>query len=163
MKKILFMAIAAFSLIAFAASCKKKVSDEDATKAAQEALTKAGMTTMVNVKEGVATITGECKDAKCQEDCKAAVTGVAGVKSVDVKCTITPAPVPASTTVNVSLDTKVQQKITDGIKDIKGATVTFEGKKAIFAGTFTTAQSTTLKQICGSVGVGADMTKATIK
>jgi hypothetical protein len=69
MKKYLFLAIAAFTMLSFATSCKKKLKDEDIQKSAQEALTKAGMDTKVAVVGGVATITGACKDDKCKADC----------------------------------------------------------------------------------------------
>lgn len=162
MKKVLLMALAAFTVITLSQSCKKKMKDEDVAKAATEALTKAGMTGMsVAVKDGVATISGACKDDKCKTDCEAAVKAIAGVKEVKNECTVTP--VPTSVATNVSVDAMVQQKIKDGLKDIKGAAVTFEGKKAMFTGNFTASQKTTLQQLCASAGVGADMTKATIK
>ena len=158
--------IAALMLAVGFTSCKPKDADVQASiETALKADPMAAGTT-VSVKDGIATLAGECKDDACKAACEKLVVGVKGVKSVVNNCTITPvavAPAPASTTVNVAVDATVQKKITDALKDIKGATVAFEGKKAMFSGTFTAAQKTTLQQVCGSAGVGADMTKATIK
>jgi hyperosmotically inducible periplasmic protein len=158
------MAVAVIATISFV-SCKPK--DADILKSIQEKIaTMPDMKDMkVEVKDGVATLSGECKDPDCKAACEKAVTGIKGVKSVVNNCTVAPPPPPppASTNVNVAVDAMVQKKITDGLKDIAGAKVMFEGKKAIFSGTFTASQKTTLQQLCGSAGVAADMSKATIK
>jgi hyperosmotically inducible periplasmic protein len=158
------MGLAVMATLVFV-SCKPKDAD---VKTAIEAVLKADpmmASTTVSVTDGVATLSGECKDAECKAACEKAVAAVKGVKSVTNNCTIAPPPppTPASTDVNVSVDAMVQQKINDGLKDIKGATVSFEGKKAVFMGTFTKSQRTTLQQLCGSAGVAADMSKATVK
>lgn len=159
------MAVAIIATLGFV-SCKPKDAD---IKAKIEAALKASpdmASTMVDVKDGVVTLTGECKDETCKANCGKAVEDlkVKGVKNVVNSCGVKPAVMePASTTVNVSIDAAVQQKINDGLKDIKGATVSFEGKKAIFSGTLSASQKTTLQQLCGSAGVAADMSKATIK
>ncbi len=164
MKITKFALMAAVMLAVGFTSCKPKDSDVQASIVKALAADAGAANTKVEVKDGVATLTGECKDDACKAGCEKLVAGVKGVKSVVNNCTTTPvvAP-PASTGVNVAVDAMVQKKITDGIKDIAGATVSFVGKKAMFAGTFTSAQKATLQQICGSAGVGADMTKATIK
>ncbi len=159
------MAVAVVATISFV-SCKPKDAD---IKAKIEAAMKAnpamaGMT--VDVKEGIATVSGECADEACKTMCVKTIEDlkIKGVKSVVSTCTIKPVvAAPASTTVNVSIDAAVQQKIKDGLKDIKGAEVTFEGKKAMFTGTFSAKQKMTLQQACSSAGVAADMSKATIK
>lgn len=158
----IFTAVALLAVVSFS-GCKPK--DADIEKAISAKM--AGMTEMkdmkVAVKDGVATLTGECADEACKANCVKAVEGmgIKGVKSVVSNCSLKPAP--ASTAVNVSVDAAVQKKITDGLKDIKGATVVFEGKKAIFSGVFTASQKTTLQQLCSSAGVAADMSKATVK
>jgi len=73
-------------------SCKPK--DADIQKAITEKIAAspemAGLT--VSVTEGVATITGECKDDACKVNCESLVKGMKGVKSV-VNNTTVPAPV----------------------------------------------------------------------
>lgn len=157
------MAIAIVATVSFV-SCKPK--DADIKAKIEEAIKADAMMTgtTVEVKDGVATITGECKDDACKAMCEKNIAAIKGVKSVVNNCSVKPVVVaPASTTVNVSVDAAVQQKIKDGLKDIKGADVTFEGKKAMFTGTFTAKQKMTLQQACSSAGVAADMSKATIK
>lgn len=73
-------------------SCKPK--DADVQKAITEKIAStpemAGMT--VTVSEGVATLSGECKDDACKINCESIVKGMKGVKSVVNNCTV-PAPV----------------------------------------------------------------------
>lgn len=162
MKKYLFMALAAFTMLTVAQSCKKKMSDEDVTKAATEALTKAGMTgTTVSVAKGVATITGVCKDDKCKADCEATVKGIKGVESVVNSCTVTPPPASVTTT----LDAATQQKVTDGLKDLKGLTLGgFSGKGAIINGETNAAGKMKLMQMLASAKVLLDAaSKITVK
>lgn len=159
MKKYLFMALAAFTMLTFATSCKKSLKDEDIQKSAQEALTKAGMTTTVAVKDGVATISGACKDDKCKADCEAAVKDIKGVKSVVNSCTVTPPPASLTT----ALDAATMQKVKDGLKDMKGITVTFEGDKAVLAGAITDADRMKVMQMLTAAKVKSDVSKLTKK
>jgi hyperosmotically inducible periplasmic protein len=158
------MAVAIIATISFV-SCKPK--DADIKAKIEEAIKADAMMTgtTVEVKDGVATISGVCKDDACKAMCEKTIGAIKGVKSVVNNCTVAPPPPPppASADVTVSTDPAVQQKIKDGLKDIAGANVTFEGKKAIFTGNFTAKQKMTLQQACSSAGVAADMSKATIK
>ncbi len=155
MKKYLFMAVAAFTMLTFATSCKKKLKDEDIQKAAQEAIAKTGMATTVSVKEGVATLTGECKDDKCKADCEAAIKDVKGIKSVVNSCTVTPPPASIATV----LDAATQKKVTDGLKDIKGVTASFAGDKAVLAGEVTKADRMKIMQMLAAAKVKSDVSK----
>jgi hyperosmotically inducible periplasmic protein len=95
MKKYLFIALAAFTFVTLSQSCKKKMKDADIQTAVSEQLGK--MTDMkggsVTVKEGVATITGECADQACMDKCKKGLEDakISGVKSYDFQCKIAPA------------------------------------------------------------------------
>jgi hyperosmotically inducible periplasmic protein len=155
MKKFLFMALAAFTLITLSQSCKKKLTDEDVTKSAQEALTKAGMDTKVSVAKGVATISGTCKDDKCKADCEATVKGIKGVESVVNSCTVTPPPASLTT----ALDAPTMQKVKDGMKDIKGVEVSFAGDKVVLAGSITDADRMKVMQMLGAAKLKSDVTK----
>jgi hyperosmotically inducible periplasmic protein len=166
--KVLMTVVVATSL--FFVSCTPKDAD---IKAKIEAALKdkpdmAGMT--IDVKDGVATLSGECKDEACKATCLKAVEDlkIKGVKSVVSNCTIKPAEViapPASVAVS-SLAADVQQKIKDGLKDIKGLTsVDFSDKGAVLIGEVTKADNLKIKQILGAAKVALDAaaSKLTIK
>ncbi|MBL7728175.1 MAG: BON domain-containing protein [Dinghuibacter sp.] len=162
MKKYLFIALAAFSFITLSQSCKKKMKDAD-IQAAIEAKVKetpemAGMT--VAVKDGVATLSGQCKDDACKAKCEEIVKGMKGVKSVVNNCTITPPPVSTTTT---TADPKVVAAIQAAMKDMPGVTVAYEGGKAVFSGTISAKQKQALAQACMAAKIAPDMTKVTIK
>ncbi|MBL0146518.1 MAG: BON domain-containing protein [Chitinophagaceae bacterium] len=160
------MAIAVIATISFV-SCKPKDAD---IKAKIEAALKADPMmagTTVEVKDGVATITGECKDDACKASCEKAVAGIKGVKSVVNNCSVKPVevvPSPASTTVS-SLAADVQQKVKDGLKDIKGITsITFSDKGAVLVGEVSKADNMKIKQILAAAKVVFDAaSKLTVK
>jgi hyperosmotically inducible periplasmic protein len=164
MKKLLFMAVAAFTMLTFATSCKKKVSDADVQTAVTAALGK--MTELkggaVTVKDGVATVTGECMDQGCSDRCKKALEDlkIDGVKSVDWTCKLTPAPASLATT---TADPKVSAAINAVLKDMPGVTVAYAAGKAIFSGTVNAKQKMAIAQACMTAKVAPDMTKVTIK
>ena len=113
MKRILaIIAIVAFSFAL--PSCKGK-SDADLKTAAEAALQANPDLTgaMVEVKDGVATITGELKDAAAQSAAETAVQGVEGIKSVQNNTTVTPPPPPVVITADDSLTTAVKDAIKD--------------------------------------------------
>jgi hyperosmotically inducible periplasmic protein len=160
MKKVMMMAVAAFMLIALSQSCKKKVSDADLKTNIEAAMKAKGMSDMtVEVKDGVATIAGNCKDEACTKECEKIASEVKGVKSVVNNCKVA---APASVTTS-TLDAAVQQKIQDGLKDIAGVQVAFDGSKAVFTGTTTQANKMKINQMCASSKVAADLSKVTVK
>lgn len=73
--------------------------------------------TTVEVKDGVATISGECKDEACKAKCEAAVKDVKGVKSVVNNCTVAPPPVVFTPPV-IAADDPLTKSVTDAIKDL---------------------------------------------
>lgn len=113
MKKIL--AVMAIVALTFALpSCKGK-SDADLKTAAETALQAnpdlAGV--MVEIKDGVATISGEVKDPASQTAAEEAVKGVKGIKSVTNSTTLTPPPPPVQITADDPLTTAVKDAIKD--------------------------------------------------
>ena len=95
-------------------SCKKKLKDAD-IQASIETVLKADADmagTMVTVQDGIATISGICKDDACKTKCEDAVKKIEGVKSVVNNCTVTP-PAPVVPEVTDALG----QAITDALKD----------------------------------------------
>jgi hyperosmotically inducible periplasmic protein len=146
-------------------SCKPKDAD---IKAAVEKALKADPTmagTTVDVKDGVVTIGGECKDDACKTHCEETAKAVKGVKSVVNNCTVAPPPVvvapPASLT--TVLDEATQQKVKDGLKDMPGVTVEFAGDKAVLKGEVTKTQRMTIMQLLASAKVLSDVTGLTDK
>lgn len=161
------MGMAVMVTLAFV-SCKPK--DEDILKAVNEKI--AGMTEMkgmtATVTDGVVTLSGECKDEKCKADCQKAIEDakIKGVKSVVSNCTIAPVVAPPASVAVSSLAADVQQKIKDGLKDIKGLTsVAFSDKGAVIIGEVSKADNMKIKQILGAAKVALDAaaSKLTIK
>lgn len=145
-------------------SCKPK--DAEIKVKVEEAIKADPMMTgaMVDVKDGVATISGECKDDACKAKCEKIAADVKGVKSVVNNCSVTPAPVmntPAS--VSSVLDQAAMQKIKDGLKDIKGVTVEFSGDKAMLSGEVSKADRMKIMQMMASANVKSDVSKLTDK
>lgn len=117
--------------------------------------------TMVDVKDGVATISGECADPACKEHCGATASAVKGVKSVVNNCTVAPPPPPppAPASMTTVLDDATQQKVKDGLKDIQGVTVEFVEDKAVLAGEVTKANRMKIMQMLAAAKVKSDVSK----
>ncbi|MES2431025.1 MAG: BON domain-containing protein [Bacteroidota bacterium] len=97
-------------------SCKPKDADiktalDEKVKANTEL---AGVT--VDVKEGVATLTGELKDAAAVAKAAELLKDVKGVKSITNSLTVAPPPAP----IIVSADDSLNKAVTDAIKDFSG-------------------------------------------
>jgi osmotically-inducible protein OsmY len=107
-------------------SCGPK--DADVQSAAATALAGDPTTSalQVSVKDGVATISGECKDDACKVSSENAVKGVKGVKQVVNNVTVAPPPppLPPAAPVGITADDSLMQKVTDAVKDNPGVTFT---------------------------------------
>lgn len=163
----LLMGMAVLATLAFA-SCKPK--DDDILKSVNEKL--AGMTEMKGmtaaVKDGVVTLSGECKDEKCKADCQKAIEDakIKGVKSIVNNCTIAAPPPPPPASLTTTISDAVMQQVKDGFKDIKGISkLTFSDKGAVIEGAVSKADNLKIKQILGAAKVALDAaaSKLTIK
>jgi hyperosmotically inducible periplasmic protein len=124
MKKLLtsvLLIVAAVSAISLS-SCKKKPKDADIKAAVETALKADPMAanTSVSVTNGVATISGECKDDMCKAHCGDLVKGIKGVKEVVNNCTVAP-PVVAPLTTDSAVDA-LSKSVNDALKDYPGVT-----------------------------------------
>lgn len=131
--KSLFLLIFAISIVFV--SCKPK--DADIKTAIEQAIAAVSdaSNAVIDVKDGVATITGEFKDDATKAAIETAAKAVKGVKSVVNNGTVTPPPPP----VTISADDALIKGVTDAVKDfttvkadVKDGVVTLTGdiKKA---------------------------------
>jgi hyperosmotically inducible periplasmic protein len=151
--------IAAIALAVGFTSCKPKDADVQAKIETALKADPMAATTMVSVKDGVATISGECKDEACKAGCEKLVAGVKGVKSVVNNCTIAPPPPPPPASVSTTLDAATMQKVKDGLKDMKGITLDFSGDKAVLSGDVTKADRMKIMQMLMAAKVKSDVSK----
>lgn len=138
-------------------SCKPKDAD---IKANVEKALKADpmmMNTTVDVKDGVVTLGGECKDDACKAHCEQTAKDVKGVKSVVNNCMVAAPPPPPPASVSTALDEAAMQRVRDGLKDIPGVTVEFMGDKAVIKGEVTSANRMKIMQILAAAKVLSDV------
>ena len=160
----LLMAVVVSATMLFV-SCKPKDAD---IKAAVEKALKADPTmanTTVDVKDGVVTIGGECKDDACKTHCEETAKAVKDVKSVVNNCTVAPPAVvvPPPASLSTTIDAAKMQQVKDGLKDMPGVTVDFVGDKAVLKGEVTKSQRMTIMQLLASAKVLSDVTGLTDK
>ena len=158
----LLMAVVVSATMLFV-SCKPK--DADIKANVEKALKADPMmtNTSVDVKDGVVTLGGECKDDACKAMCEKTVAGVKGVKSVVNNCTVAPPPPPPPASLSTTIDAAKMQQVKDGLKDMPGVTVEFVGDKAVLKGAVTDKQRLTIMQLLASAKVMADATGLTEK
>jgi hyperosmotically inducible protein len=99
-------------------SCKEK--DSKIQAAVEASLKSSGMPEIsANVKDGVATLTGECKNDADKAAVESMIAKVKGVKQVVNNCTVAPPPV-VSAPVVIAADDPLSKGVTDAIKDYPG-------------------------------------------
>lgn len=108
----LFIALTSVMLF----SCKPKIKDADIEAKIQSNTALSHL--VANVKDGVVTLSGECKDEADKAACETAVKGIEGVKQVVNNTTIAPPPpAPAPAPVVIAADDPLTKGITDALKD----------------------------------------------
>ena len=123
--KVLLLFITVALISATMPACKSKVKDEDLKTSVQAALRAnpetAGL--MADVKDGIATISGEVKDESVKTTATELAAGVKGVKSVENNVTIA-APPPPPATVEITADDALTTAVKDATKDFPTVTAT---------------------------------------
>lgn len=154
----LFLAVVAATTLGFA-SCKPKDADVKAAVDKKIAATPMLTGAVSDVKDGVATITGELQDPAAKSAVDTEIGAVEGVKSVVNSTTVAPPPPPPPpppASMTTSLDEATQQKVKDGIKDIPGVTVTFTEDRAVLSGEVTKANRMKIMQMLAAAKVKFD-------
>ncbi len=102
--------------------CKPKDADFKAQieKTLQASPETVGVT--VDVKDGVATLTGEVKDEATREKAGSAAKDVNGIKNVENHVTVTPPPMVETPPVQINSDTTLVQGVKDATKDFPTVT-----------------------------------------
>ena len=124
--------------------------------------------TIVDVKNGIITLTGECKDDICKIDCEKIAQEVEGVKTVINHLAIAEAPppplspLPPATLIPV-VDSVTQLQVKDDLKKFKGITIEFEGEKAVLTGKVTKSEKKEIMQILSTAEVKSDVSKLIVK
>ena len=115
----LLLLIGAVALISTTPGCKSKPNDASLEKSVQTALNAntETSTVLVSVKDGIATLTGEVKDAAAQANAQSIAAGVKGVKSVQNNVTVM-APVV------ITPDDPLTTAVRDATKDFPTVTAT---------------------------------------
>ena len=112
----LLMAVAIVTTVSFV-SCKPKDADVQTSIETKIKATKPDLHNVtVDVKDGVATISGICNDEAQKADFEKLVGDEKGVKSVVNNCTVASA-APATTPVTITADAPLAKSVTDATKD----------------------------------------------
>ena len=117
------MAIAIVSTASFVSCSPKDADVQAAVEAKINAMPDMVKGATVTVKDGVATLTGECKDEMCKAACDKAASEVKGVKSVVSNFTLAAPPVVFVPPV-ITADDPLTKSVADATKDYPGITAT---------------------------------------
>lgn len=138
-------------------ACKPK--DADIKAAVEKAITEKGMEGMsVDVKEGVVTLSGECKDDACKTSCAEVAKGVKGVKEVINNCNVKPAEVakdPKAT--EIPGLTEAEAAVKAAIKDFPTLSSTVKDGKIWLSGTIAKAKWILVNQALAAAKVNKDL------
>jgi len=122
MKKHLSLMVIGLSFIIpgiLLSSCKEK--DSKIQAAVETSLKNSGMPEIsATVKDGVATLSGECKSDADKAAVESMIAKVKGVKQVVNNCSVAPPPSAAPAPVVIAADDPLSKGVTDAIKDYPG-------------------------------------------
>ncbi|WP_419870160.1 BON domain-containing protein [Chryseobacterium sp. CT-SW4] len=160
MKKTIAMAALAMAVSFGAVSCKKKVSDADLQTQATTIVT-SNPGASVEVKDGVAHLSGTFADQQSKDAMIAQLKAVNGIKDVMDMSTIAPAEAPVATT--TAVDPAVQQKVQDAVKDFPSVKVEVVNGELTLTGNVSPQQARKIKESVDALKVGKVNYNYTVK
>lgn len=159
MKKTIAMAALALAVSFGATSCKKKVSDAD-LQAKVTTVVSSNPNASVEVKEGVAHLSGTFASQAEKDAMIAQLKATEGIKDVmDMATVAAPAPVETASAV----DPAIQQKVTDAVKDFPSVKVEVVNGEFTLTGNVSPEQARKIKQSVDALKVGKVNYKYTVK
>ena len=142
-------------------SCAPKDADVQAKITEKFAATPELTGVSATVEKGVATLTGEVKDATSVSLADSVAKGIKGVKSVVNNTTvIAPPPPPAPV---ATADDTLTKGVTDATKDFPGVTAMVNNGEITLTGTITRSNLQTLMQTLNTLGAKKINNQLTIK
>lgn len=162
MKKTITMAALAIAVSFASVSCKKKVSDADLQTKATTVVTSTPTAT-VEIKEGVAHLSGTFPDQASKDAAIASLKAIEGVKDVhDMAKVEAAAPeMPVQTT--SAVDPMVQQKVQDAVKDFPTVKVEVVNNELTLTGNVSSIQARKIKESVDALKVGKVNFNYTVK
>ncbi|NIF04344.1 BON domain-containing protein [Chryseobacterium sp. Tr-659] len=154
MKKTIAMAALAVAVSFGAVSCKKKVSDADLQTQATTVVT-SNPSASVEVKEGVAHLSGTFADQQSKDAMIAKLKAINGIKDVmDMsKVEVAPPPPPAVETTS-AVDPAVQKKVQDAVKDFPSVKVEVVNGQLTLTGNVSSQQARKIKESVDALKIG---------
>lgn len=149
MKKTIAMTALALAVSFGAVSCKKKVSDAD-LKTQATTVVASNPTASVEVKDGVAHLSGTYASQEEKDAAIASLKAIAGVKDVHDMTTIA---APEPVVVN-QVDPAVLQKVQDAVKDFPSVKVEVVNGELTLTGNVVPAQARKIKESVDALQIG---------
>ncbi|MCL1675643.1 BON domain-containing protein [Elizabethkingia meningoseptica] len=150
MKKILTTAALAILVSTVAVSCKKKNNDAD-LQAKATAVVAVDPQVKVEVKDGVAHLSGTFKDAAAKDQMIASLKAIEGVKDVMDMSTVE---APAQVETKVASAPENLQKVKDALKDFPKVKAEVVNGELTISGDVTRDQAMKIKQSVDALKVG---------
>lgn len=162
MKKTIAMAALTIAVSFGSISCKKKVSDAELQTQATTIVT-SNPNASVEVKDGVAHLSGTFADEQSKNAMIAQLKTVNGIKDVmDMTKIEAPAPVaPVETT--SAVDPAIQKKVQDALKDFPSVKVEVVNGELTLTGTASSTQARKIKESVDALKVGKVNFNYTVK
>jgi hyperosmotically inducible protein len=161
MKKTIAMAALAIAVSFGSISCKKKISDADLQTQATTIVT-SNPTASVEVKDGVAHLSGTFVDEQSKNAMIAQLKTVNGIKDV-MDMTKIEAPVVAPVATTSAVDPAIQQKVQDALKDFPSVKVEVVNGELTLTGTASSMQARKIKESVDALKVGKVNFNYTVK
>ena len=159
MKKIFQIAALALMVSTVAISCKKKPNDTELATQATE-IVKANPTASVEVKEGVAHLSGTFATQAEKDAMIASLKAIPGVKDVMDMSSVVPAAVVETASV---VDPAVQQKLADAVKDFPTVKAEVVNGELTLTGDVTAEQARKIKMSVDALKLGKVNFKYNVK